>query len=714
MRPGADGVRAARRRVYAWVSSHCERGTYGSLAENAQFVAAELLANAYQHGAPPVVVRLAGSTGGVRFEVSDASPRWPVLVSAAAGNMTGRGLALIDALSSSWGVLREPTGGKTVWCELSARGGGDRVAAVEFDEVFTTEVLLPSAEPRYTVVLGDVPTNMLVEAKAHADNLVREFSLVATKHPIDSQPSLAALIDDVVYGFAEAREAIKRQALAAAQRGETRTSLTLRLPLSAADAGERYLAALDEIDRYAHAARILTMETPPDHRLFRHWYVGAVVTQLRRLASGEPAGRVQPFMDRVLAELRTVDAAQRASDRAARLQRVTAALALAKTPEDVASTVVVEAVNALGASGGALLIPAPDGGHLAVPGAVGYGAKLMSQLRAEPLDAELPAAEALRTGQSVWLESRQEHDTRFPQLRGFEPGTIAMCAVPLLVGGRPIGALRFSFETVKLFDEDERRFVTALAAQTAHTLYRTTSYEAERQAALDLQRALLPEALGRIPGWDIAAYYGPAGGNEVGGDFYDVLTLPDGRMVAVIGDVMGRGVYAAAAMAEVRSIIRAYAADDPDPATVFRRVDRFFEVSGSAQLVTVLYFLFDGDHDTVHVANAGHLPPLLLTGDRPEVAAIRGGLPFGVGTFGRDVTTVQLAPGDGLVAFTDGLVERRGEDIDVGIRRLAQSITRVSWQTPSGLVNSIIASAAADGAHDDDVTVLVLRRVPAG
>ena len=713
MRPGADGVRAARRRISAWVSSHCDRGTYGSLAENAQFVAAELLANAHQHGAPPVVIRLAGRRGGVRFEVSDASPRWPVVVSAAAGNMTGRGLALVDALSSSWGVLREPAGGKTVWCELSGRPGSDRVSAVELDDAFNIELPLSSAEPRYTVVLGDVPTTMLVEAKAHVDNLVREFSLVAAEHAVDTQPQLDRLIDDVVYGFADAREAIKRQALAAAQRGDTRTSLTLRLPLSAADAGERYLAALDEIDRYARAARILTMETPPDHRLFRHWYVEAVVTQLRRLARGEPAGRVQPFMERMLAELRTLDAAQRLSDRAARLQRVTAALALARTPEDVASTVVVEAVNALGASGGALLVPAPDGGHLAVPGAVGYGAKLMSQLRAEPLDAQLPAAAALRTGQPIWLESRQEHDTRFPQLRGFEPGTIAMCAVPLLAGGRPIGALRFSFETVKLFDEDERRFVTALAAQTAHTLQRTTSYEAERQAALDLQRALLPEALGRIPGWDFAAYYGPAGGNEVGGDFYDLLPLPDGRMVAVIGDVMGRGLHAAAAMAEVRSIIRAYAADDPDPVRVFRRVDTFFEVTGLSQLVTVLYLLFDRDHDTVQIANAGHLPPLLLIGNRTRVAAIDTGLPFGVGTFSRDISTVRLARGEGLVAFTDGLVERRGEDIDVGIRRLAQSIARVSWQTPSGLVNSVVANAAADGAHADDVTVLMLRRVPA-
>jgi serine phosphatase RsbU (regulator of sigma subunit) len=683
-----------------------------SLAEDAEFVAAELLANAHQHGAPPIVVRLTGGAGSVRLEVSDASPSWPVVVSAGAGNMTGRGLALVDAVSTSWGVLREPDGGKTIWCELSHRHGGERVALAEIEEVFATDITA-AGEPRYTVVLGDVPTAMLVEAKAHVDNLVREFSLAAAEPSADPQPThLAALIRDVVHGFTEAREAIKRQALVAARRGAPRTSLTLHLPLSAADAGERYLAALDEIDDYARAARLLTMETPADHRLFRRWYVEAVVAQLRRLARGEPAGQVQPFVDRMLGEIRLLAAAQRAGDRAARLQRVTAALARARTPEDVASAVVAEAVRALGASGGGLLLPAPDGIHLAVSGAVGYGATLMRQLGDEPLDAELPAATALRSGQPIWLESRQERDAQFPELHGFEPDTTALCAVPLVIGARTIGALRFSFDTVKLFDEAERRFVTALAAQAAQTLQRTRTYAAERQAALDLQRALLPQAAVHIPGWDFAAYYGPAGGQEVGGDFYDVVSLPDGRVAAVIGDVMGRGTYAAAAMAEVRSAIRAYATDDPDPVAVFRRIDTYFEVSGLAQLVTVLYFLLDHERDVIRVANAGHLPPLLLADGTARVVELGGGLPFGVGLGDRTASTIRLSPGEAVVAFTDGLVERRTEDIDVGVQRLIESVERVAWQTPAGLVNSVVA-AAARGSQDDDVTVLLLRRAPA-
>ena len=146
----------------------------------------------------------------------------------------------------------------------------------------------------------------------------------------------------------------------------------------------------------------------------------------------------------------------------------------------------------LGASGGGLLVPAADGRHLAVPGAVGYESGLVDALREELIDAPLPAATALRTGEAIWLESREERDRDFPALLGFEASTVSMCAVPLSVAGQVLGALRFSFDERRLFDQDERGFVLALAAQTAQTLQRTELYEAERRAAVDLQRALLP------------------------------------------------------------------------------------------------------------------------------------------------------------------------------------------------------------------------------
>jgi len=626
--------------------------------------------------------------------------------------MTGRGFTLVDAISVDWGVRPELTGGKTVWCELSADPQTEP-SSVDLDALLARDGERASAGQRFTVVLGDVPTRMLIAAKSHVDNLVREFSLAAAGNrggTTTAPEHFAKLVETVVYRFSDAREAIKRQALAAAKRGDARTSLTLNLPLSAADAGEAYLAALDEVDGYARAARLLTLETPPDHRLFRHWYVEGVVNQLRRIGRGEPPSPIEPFEDRLLSEVRRMAAAQRVSDQAARLQRVSAALARTRTPEDVASVVVYEAVAALGASGGGLLVPAADGEHLAVPGAVGYGEKLMDQLREERMDAELPAATALRTATAIWLESQEERDAQFPQMRGFEPRTISMCAIPLVIGERSIGALRFSFDSVKLFDDVERSFVIALAAQTAQTLQRTEQYAAERDAALEFQRALLPQAIARIPGWDLAAYYSPAGGQEIGGDFYDVIPVPGGRIAAIVGDVMGRGVQAAAAMAEIRSVIRAYVIDDADPAAVFKRVDAFFEAFDLDQLVTVLYLLIDRDSNEVQIGNAGHLPPLLITPDGADVLPVVGGLPFGAGGDDRVISTITLEPGAAVVAITDGLVERRGEDIDMGVSRLLDATTGRIWQTPHSLVRCLVDAASTQREHDDDVTVLALRR----
>ena len=704
-----DAARAGRKFVERQVVS---RGV-DLIADDAALVAAELLANARQHGRPPISICVAFDPQVMRIEVRDANPRPPVRPTQSTTNMTGRGLALVEAVAGRWGVECGQNS-KVVWAELLLTPPlpGMRVPVHETLPDWPDEDGHASDEPRYTVVLGDVPTDLLIEAKSHMDNVVREFSLAAAGAAAagDVPADLARMIETVVNGFSEARAEIKRQALAAARRGESRTRLTLRLPASAAQAGEAYLAALDEADNYSRAARLLTLETPPDHQLFRRWYVQAVVRQLRQLTAGETPETVAGFEELLVAEIRRLASAQRVSARAARLQQVTAALARARTPEDVATVVVSEGVQTLGASGGGLLVPAGDGQHLAVPGVVGYGADLVGALRSERLDAPLPAATALRTGEAVWLESREDRDREFPELRGFEASTVSMCAVPLVVGDRTIGALRFSFDLRRLFDDDERSFVLALAALTAQTLQRTELYEAERQAALDLQRALLPTEVPRVADWDVATYYSPAGEQEAGGDFYDVLTLPDGRIAAIVGDVMGRGVEAAAAMAQIRSTIRAYALDDPDPAMVFRKVDAFFEALDFTQLVTVLYFLVDEGHDKVHVANAGHLPPLLVDETGSHIVVTASGTPFGVGEVEREYVTISLAPGAALVALTDGLVERRGEDIDAGVARIVQATQDGYGRNAESLVNHITTVAAAERAHDDDVTVLVLRR----
>lgn len=346
-----------------------------------------------------------------------------------------------------------------------------------------------------------------------------------------------------------------------------------------------------------------------------------------------------------------------------------------------------------------------------MPGAVGYGEELVDALREERLDAPLPAATALRTGEPVWLESQEERDTRFPMLHGFEAATVAMCAVPLVVGDRTLGALRFSFDSHRLFGNEERTFVLALAAQTAHTLQRTELYAAERQASLQLQRALLPRDAPEVPGFDVASHYTPAGGQEAGGDFFDVHCLPGGRCVAVIGDVMGRGVDAAAAMAQVRTLVRAYAVHDPTPQVVLGKVDAYFAAFDLAQLVTVVYCLIDPASGEIQLINAGHLPPIVADATGSRTLESPGGLPLGVlPTPPRHVTTLTLEPGASLVAITDGLVERRGEDIDTGLERVVEAVADVAALPAGAVLNRVLAAGVGAAVHDDDVTVLVLHR----
>jgi serine phosphatase RsbU (regulator of sigma subunit)/anti-sigma regulatory factor (Ser/Thr protein kinase) len=705
-------VRAAR----AFVERETLARGAAEVVDDVALVAAELIANAVQHGEPPITVTVSGDAERMRIEVRDRNPRPPIRPAVNPTNMTGRGLALIAALSAAWGVERDDLGGKIVWAEITPGSHVDEadIVGVDVDHLLANwpDVGHAPDEPtRHTVVLGDVPTDLLIDAKSHIDNLVREFSLAATgaQIGIDAPEHLVRLIQTVVHGFADARDSIKRQAVAAARRGESRTRLVLDLPESAADAGEAYLSALDEADAYARAARLLTLETPHVHRLFRRWYVDAVVRQLRDLAGGREPRPVIAFEVRMLDEIQRLATLQRITERAARLQRVTAALARTRTPEDVAHVVVSEGVIALGAAGGGLLLPAADGKHIAVPGAVGYDADLVDALREERLDAQLPGATALRTGEAVWLESREERDRQYPTLRGLEAATVSMCAVPLRVGGRVLGALRFSFGTRRLFDDDERDFVLALAAQTAQTLLRTETYAAERQAAMNLQRALLPERTIAIDGWSVAAHYSPAGEHEAGGDFYDVVPLGD-LVVAVVGDVMGRGVEAAASMAQTRAMIRAYAVDDPDPARVLSKVDRYFQVLEGVQLVTALYLLIDTASGEVTIATAGHLPPIIAAKGDLSYAAVEVGPPFGIDAGPRQSTAVCLPREAGLVAFTDGLVERRDEDIDIGTEAVLGRV-RQAGATPDAwtLLSAVVADTSGD-RQDDDVTVLALYR----
>jgi anti-sigma regulatory factor (Ser/Thr protein kinase) len=311
--PGA--VPHARRYVAAAVRA----AGYDEEVSFAELAVTELVTNAVLHGRSPIAVRVLPGASSVRIEVADGSRISPVRAAPGRDAMTGRGLDLVEAIATRWGVEigRE---GKVVWCDIAHEPAEDPMPREAARSVDSQPVLTPGSSPQaITVHLGDVPTDLLIAAKGHIENLVREFTLAASGAATGTSSAvpteLAALIEDVVTGWAAERLEIKRQALAAAAAGRERTRLTLRVAPSAAEVGRRYLAALDQADDYARRAELLTLETPPEHRVFRHWYIEAIIEQINATIEGRPARPVEPFEDVWNAERAELDDRSESAER---------------------------------------------------------------------------------------------------------------------------------------------------------------------------------------------------------------------------------------------------------------------------------------------------------------------------------------------------------------------------------------------------------------
>ncbi|MEU0332073.1 SpoIIE family protein phosphatase [Streptomyces sp. NPDC006193] len=232
----------------------------------------------------------------------------------------------------------------------------------------------------------------------------------------------------------------------------------------------------------------------------------------------------------------------------------------------------------------------------------------------------------------------------------------------------------------------------------------------QRETAVTLQRSLLPQELEQPDDLRIAATYQP-GGTEaaVGGDWYDVITLGGGRTALVIGDVMGRGVRAAAVMGQLRTAVRAYARLDLPPHEVLQLLDGLAAEIDANQIATCVYAVHDPDEGRLVYASAGHLPILV----RDETGSVSRadeptGPPLGTGGWMHSSGSIALGPGSTAVLYTDGLVERRDKDLDEGIAALADALAGATG-TPQVVCDRLVRSAGVTADHDDDVAVLVLQ-----
>ncbi|HET9077977.1 MAG TPA: SpoIIE family protein phosphatase [Acidimicrobiales bacterium] len=489
----SDAVPQARRLTRAALA-----GGWEHLADDAELVVSELVTNATLHGVPPILVRvLAG--GRVRVEVSDEGRSAPIVLRRNTEAMTGRGLAMVGALSSAWGVDPSAAGGKVVWAELGGEGGAVNPGTDAGRDIeallaaWSDEDLSPAT---YTVRLGAVSTDLLLSAKAHIDNVVRELTLMREGEAVRGNslpPDLEALVETVTVDFAAARSEIKRQAVAAAGRGDELTDLELHLPTSAADAGERYLVALDQADRYARASNLLTLAPPRVHRLFRQWYVGSLVDQLRALSSGQEPAPPRSFQVVLADEIGHLEEQADVSARLSLLQTVTAELADARGLEDMAWVVVDNAVRLPGVETARVRLVTGDG----MLRSVAWRSRDPSA--AEPLseysvDADLPGARAVRTGQAQFTRSPTPILQALPELAGQYPGERSSHLVPLTVGAETLGILSLTFASGELSDRTEVAVVEALARALAQALRRAqlTSRDHQQREALEF----LADALG--------------------------------------------------------------------------------------------------------------------------------------------------------------------------------------------------------------------------
>ena len=373
--------------------------------------------------------------------------------------------------------------------------------------------------------------------------------------------------------------------------------------------------------------------------------------------------------------------------RLVKLQAVTAALSQAVTLEDVSRTCLEHAVTGIGAAEGLVVLrgaeSTPDAGTLSVTASSGLeeaGDRI-------PDSASAPIAAAIRTGRPA----------------SSADGWLALSLAS--------GALAVRRQSGLPLSEADREWLVTLVSQGAQALDRAGRYETERAIAETMQRSVLPERLPEIGGITLAARYLPGTiGVDVGGDWYDVIQLENGRIGLVVGDVVGKGVQAAAMMGQLRNALRAFAFEHDEPHEVVSRLDKLVEGTIEAAFATLAYLVVDPHERRVSYVVAGHPPPLIRAPDGTTIVPRRGAL---AADRRRRLARVRggrgrARPGSTILLYTDGLVERHGVPLDEGLGLLAESAASVD-DDPEELVDGVLAALIGDNERPDDIAVLAIR-----
>ncbi|MEV6738946.1 SpoIIE family protein phosphatase [Streptomyces sp. NPDC051104] len=451
-----------------------------------------------------------------------------------------------------------------------------------------------------------------------------------------------------------------------------------------------------------------------------HMSIGDRELEFRILQpSGEPRwlrlrGRLQPAGEghpvRLVGTVTDASQLRPGVSDVTRIQRLAAALATAGTVRDVSRAVVAALRGPLRADRIALAELESDRLVVTVldpPEQEAWPELWRTEWRSEWPDAPVRAmptlATALREGRAtIWPAGASLE----PALAGVGPGGLAV--LPLPAGGRMAGACLVGWDSPHDFGPDERALLTAVAGLAGQALMRAHAFDAEHELIGMLQRALLPRRLPALPGAVAVARYLPTtAGLELGGDWYDVIPLPDNHVALVIGDVQGHSAGAATLMGQMRTALRAYAAEGHPPDVVVSHANRLLVDMESDLFATCCYVDVDMEQGTAWYVRAGHLPPLLRHPDgSTEITESEGGPPLGVVTQADyPMSPLRLQPGTVIALTTDGLVESADVDIEDGLARIAGELSAAD---PAHL--GLVADALlADANRSDDVALLLVR-----
>lgn len=463
----------------------------------------------------------------------------------------------------------------------------------------------------------------------------------------------------------------------------------------------------------ALAARRVLAGEPFAERIVRYRAVGSDVERWSDVKAapvpgedGEPEFAVTVFRD-ITAERHAFEQSERALQRMSRLERLADIALRASTLDELLEDLVAAVRAALGSDRATMLLLGPAD-ELVVRSAAGIDPEVAYGVRVPLGEGIAGTIAATRT------------PTIIDDLSAFEPVSAylrgaggSLAGVPLVFQNRLLGVLEASSDRTSAFGREDLEYLKLAAERAAIAIEQARLFDRERDIAATLQQSLLPDRFPSLPGVSVAASYLPASdGARVGGDWYDAVALGDGRILLAIGDIVGHGIDAAAAMGQVRNALRAYGNEDPSPARIFARINELLCDTAEDLFCTAFCAVVDPWAQTVLYSDAGHPATLVLTASG-EARLLEGArsTPLGAMRGARYREELEsLEPGAILFAYTDGLVESRGESLDARIAALLEAAT-ASLDVPLPRLPDAVGKKllAEEEMREDDVAMIALR-----